>query len=79
MMGALLISSLIIFPALTSMRLCNVYKHVILVAMVISSVCFCLGMIISYRYGAPTGASIVVVNAISLVLANIVGGLRRHI
>ena len=48
MMGALLISSLIIFPALTSMRVCKHFKTVVIVSAVISIICFLLGLIISY-------------------------------
>ena len=44
MMGALLISSLIIFPALTSMRVCKHFKTVVIVSAVISIICFLLGL-----------------------------------
>ena len=64
MMGALLISSLIIFPALSSMRLCRSFKAVVLCSAVISVVCFVLGMLCSYALELPTGASIVAVNLI---------------
>ncbi len=62
MMGALLISSLIIFPAATSMRICRTYKRVIVLSAVISVICFAAGMILSFNAMAPVGASIVVVN-----------------
>lgn len=62
MMGALLISSLIVFPALTSMRLCKRFKTVIINSGIISVVCLWIGIIISYLYATPTGASIVMCN-----------------
>ncbi|MDR1600535.1 MAG: metal ABC transporter permease [Oscillospiraceae bacterium] len=62
MMGALLISSLIVFPALTSMRLCKSFKAVTICAAVTSSICFFLGVVGSYLYATPTGASVVLVN-----------------
>ena len=62
MMGALLISSLIIFPALTSMRLFKTFRSVIISAAIVSVVCFLIGVIISYLYATPTGASVVIVN-----------------
>jgi zinc transport system permease protein len=62
MMGALLISSLIIFPALTAMRLCKKFKVVTICAAVISVACFFSGVTASYVYGTPTGASVVIVN-----------------
>ena len=64
MMGALLISSLIIFPALSSMRLCKSFKSVAICSAVISVVCFVIGMICSFALELPTGASIVAVNLI---------------
>ena len=62
MMGALLISSLIIFPALSSMRVCRSFRAVVLCSAVISVSCFVLGMIASYFLETPTGASIVIAN-----------------
>ena len=62
MMGALLISSLIIFPALSSMRICRSFKSVVLCAAIISVGCFVVGMIASYFLETPTGASIVIAN-----------------
>jgi zinc transport system permease protein len=68
MMGALLISSLIIFPSLSSMRLCKSFKGVTICAAVISAVCFLIGIVISYIYSTPTGASVVLVNIFCLLV-----------
>jgi zinc transport system permease protein len=68
MMGALLISSLIIFPALTSMRLCKQFKTVTICSAIISIICFFLGVVGSYVYATPTGASVVIVNIGAFVL-----------
>ena len=62
MMGAMLISSLIIFPALTSMRLFKSFKGVVLSSGLVAVVCFCGGMIGSYRFSTPVGASVVLAN-----------------
>lgn len=62
MMGAMLISSLIIFPALTAMRVFKSFHSVVVVSGFLSVFCFCIGMIISYIYSTPAGASVVVVN-----------------
>jgi zinc transport system permease protein len=64
MMGALLISSLIIFPALTSMRLCKKFKTVTICSAFVSVICFFIGVVISYLYATPTGASVVIVNIV---------------
>ena len=68
MMGALLISSLIIFPSLTSMRVCKRFITVTVFSAVISVVCFFSGVIISYVYDMPTGASVVIVNIFAFLL-----------
>lgn len=61
-MGALLISSLIIFPALTSMRLCKAFKTVTICSGLVSMLSFLLGVVGSYMYATPAGASVVIVN-----------------
>lgn len=68
MMGAMLISSLIIFPALTSMRVFKSFRGVVWSAGVVSVVCFCLGMVMSYRWSTPAGASVVLVNLAAFIL-----------
>lgn len=61
-MGALLISSLIIFPTVSSMRICKSFKSVVISSLVISITCFLTGLLISVKYEAPTGASVVCIN-----------------
>lgn len=68
MMGTLLISSLIIFPALSSMRICRHFRSVIVCSALLSAVCFAAGIYFSYMYSTPTGASIVIADIIVFVL-----------
>lgn len=68
MMGAMLISSLIIFPALTSMRIFKSFRGVILSSGILSVICFCIGMTASYRFSTPAGASVVLVNLAAFCL-----------
>jgi zinc transport system permease protein len=68
MMGAMLISSLIIFPALSSMRLFKKFKSVTICSAIISILCFFTGVVISYLYATPTGASVVSINIIVFAL-----------
>lgn len=77
MMGAMLISSLIIFPALTSMRLIKSFRGVIICSAVISPVSFVAGIIVSYVFAAPAGASVVVVNLGFFILFGILGFLKE--
>ncbi|MCL2110906.1 MAG: metal ABC transporter permease [Clostridiales bacterium] len=65
MMGALLISSLVIFPALTSMRLCKKFKTVTICSAIVSVACFFIGVVMSYLHAIPTGASVVLVNVVA--------------
>ncbi len=76
MMGALLISSLIIFPALTAMRACRTFRSVTIHAAVISVVCLAAGLLMSYLGGAPAGASVVMANIAALILYSLAGVLR---
>ena len=78
-MGTLLISSLIIFPSLTSMRLCKTFKTVVLCSAVLSVLCFVVGITASFLYETPTGASIVVANIVAFLLFWAVSFLKRKI
>lgn len=78
MMGALLISSLIVFPALTSMRIFKSYRSVMISSVVLAVICFALGMSFSFLYGTPAGASIVVVDMIFFVICSVVSWIRER-
>lgn len=67
-MGTLLISALIIFPAVTSMRICKKFKSVIICSGILSVICFFFGMLISYNYDTPTGASVVLINCAAFLV-----------
>lgn len=73
MMGTLLISSIIIFPALTAMRVFKSFKSVVISSGIISVICFLVGMFLSYSYNISTGAMIVIVNLVVFILFVIIG------
>ena len=73
-MGTMLISSLIIFPALTSMRVFNSFKSVIISAGFVS-----VGMTLSFLYSLPAGASVVIVNAVVFILFSLIGWVTKRI
>ena len=77
-MGAMLISSLIIFPALTSMRVFKSFSGVILSAGTVSVVCFFIGLVLSYVYSIPAGASVVVVNMGAFGIFSVIQAVRRR-
>ncbi len=77
-MGAILISSLLIFPALTSMRVFRSFRGVVLCSAIISLVCFFLGFYASFVLETPTGASVVVTNAVCFCLFAAAGKIRAE-
>lgn len=68
MMGALLISSLVIFPALSAMRLFFSFRGVVICAAIVSVIGFCAGIITSYVFNTPAGASVVVANLVIFII-----------
>ena len=69
MMGAMLISSLVIFPALTAMRLFKSFRGVVTCAGITSVVCFCVGLTVSWVWSTPEGASVVAANLALFLLS----------
>ena len=77
MMGTLLISSLIIFPALSSMRVFSNFRAVTVSAALISVGCFLVGMMLSCVYSIPTGAGIVGVNLLVFLVFSAIGAANQ--
>ena len=78
MMGAMLISSLIIFPALTAMRLLRSFRGVVLCAGITSVGCFCAGLTASFVLSLPVGASVVLTDLAVFLLASLLASVRRR-
>jgi len=72
LMGSLLISSLIIFPTLSSMMVFKKFKSVVISSIFISVICFVIGLIISYIVSTPTGATIVISNLIVFIIFKLI-------
>ena len=77
LMGSMLISSLIIFPALCSMRVFKSFKSVTICSGIISIVTFLVGMVISYVAETPCGASIVCVNTLTFLIFFVIGKIKK--
>jgi zinc transport system permease protein len=77
MMGAMLISALIVFPALTSMRVCKTFKSVTVCSAAISLVSFFIGIVLSYVFAIPTGASIVLIHIFAFFLSWTIRGISQ--
>ena len=78
MMGAMLISSLVIFPALTAMRLFKSFRSVVLCSAVTSVACFCAGLTASFVLSTPVGASVVAANLGLFLLSCLAAALRKR-
>ncbi|KEJ93303.1 ABC transporter [Synergistes jonesii] len=76
LMGALLISGLIIFPAVTSMRLFKSFRGVVLSSAAVSLSSYLAGLVLSYAAGLPAGASIVLVNLVFFLAFAAAGRIR---
>ena len=79
LMGTLLISSLIVFPALTAMRLCRSFKWVIIHSIFISVICFFLGLVMSYLVATPPGASVVAMNIVMFFIYSLLSFVRKGV
>ena len=77
LVGALLISSLIIFPALSAMRLFRSFRSVVICSAVISVVGSLTGLLVALLLSTPTGASVAVVHIVIFSVFSILGKLRR--
>ena len=76
LVGSLLISSLVVFPALSAMRVCKNFKSVTICASVISVCCSFGGILVSILAGTPVGSTIVVADLAVFVIFTLVGFLK---
>lgn len=75
--GALLVSALIIFPALSAMRVFKTFKSVVISSAIIAVVCSVTGIFASMIFDTPTGATIVATDAIVFGIFCIVGKIKK--
>ena len=73
LVGSLLISALVIFPALSAMRLFKNFKGVTICSAILSVVCALLGMLISILAGTPVGSTIVAADVVAFLVCHIAG------
>lgn len=73
LVGSLLISALVIFPALSTMRVFKSFKSVTVSSAIFSVVCAISGLLVSILYGTPVGATIVIVDMIGFIIFYILG------
>jgi len=78
LVGSLLISALVIFPALSAMRVFKSFKGVIFCSVIVSVVCAALGILISIVAGTPVGSTIVAVDIAGFALFSLIGLIKRR-
>lgn len=76
LVGSLLISALVIFPALSAMRVFKSFKSVIICSAILSVTCSALGIIVSVLAGTPVGSTIVAIDIIAFLVFSAVGAIR---
>ncbi len=67
--GTMLVSSLIVFPAVSALQISKSFKNAIILSGTISVVCLIAGVFVSYELNLPTGATVVCLNAICFVIS----------
>ena len=77
LVGSLLISALVIFPALSAMRVIQNFKGVVIYAAVLSVCCALAGMVLSIYFSTPVGATIVVADIVAFFINCLIGRLVR--
>lgn len=77
LVGSLLISALIIFPALSSMRVYRSFRAVTICSACLSVFCTALGILISILAGTPVGSTIVTIDIAAFIIFSLVGAIRR--
>lgn len=78
LVGSLLISALVIFPAVTSMQLFKSFKMVTISSAVISVVCAAIGLLIAILYGTPVGSTIVAADLVAFVAFYVISIIRNR-
>lgn len=78
LVGSLLISALVIFPALSAMRVIQNFKGVVIYSAIISVCCALVGIILAILFSTPVGATIVVANIVVFLINSGVGRVLRR-
>ncbi len=77
LVGSLMISALVIIPALSAMRIFRSFKSVTICSVIVSVVCAVLGILVSILASTPVGSTIVAANLICYIIFFIVGKIKK--
>ncbi len=78
LMGAILVSGLIIFPTLTAMRVCSSFKGTVITAALVSVICFVIGFLLACMLNLQTGPAVIAVNIVAFLIFNIIGRIVKR-
>ena len=78
LVGSLLISALIIFPALSAMRIAKSFRSVVICSAILSVVCAALGILLSLILSTPVGPTVVAVDIVAFLLCLPMGQMLRR-
>jgi zinc transport system permease protein len=76
LVGSLLVSALVIFPALSAMRIFKSFKSVTVFSAILSVFCAFAGIILSILFNTPVGATIVITDIVAFVICSVIGKIR---
>ena len=79
MVGAIMVSGLIIFPALSAMRVAKQFRSVMITSAVLSLVCFFAGFFLSLLIEAQPGPAIIAVHVLAFLICTLIGFLKNRI
>lgn len=77
LVGSLLISALVIFPALSAMQVARTFKSVVVIAALMSTLCALIGIIVAILASTPVGPTVVAVDILAFVLCFLAGKLGK--
>ncbi len=77
LMGAILVSGLILFPTLTAMRVCTSFRGTVITSAAVSVVCFIIGFLSACVLNLQTGPSVIAVNIVAFIAFSIIGKIKR--
>ena len=77
LVGSLLVSALVIFPALSAMRIFKSFKSVTIFSAILSVICALTGIIISIPFNTPVGSTIVITDIVAFAVCWVIGAVRK--
>lgn len=79
LMGAIMISALIVFPAMSASRICRSFKGVVIFSAAISVMCFVIGFAVACMFSLQTGAAVVVAELCAFLIVCIIARVRASL